>query len=893
MLRLSKPKGPMPLLDRFRTRPGWQHKDADVRATAVREIPSDQQDLLAEIARTDDDPRVRRAAVKRLADASQLAQCVQADPDESVRNEAMELLLGMAVNGQEGASALAALEALKESRHLVAAAREARLAEVRQAAMVRLTDARSLASLARKSEHPAVRLQALQSIEDKAVLLDLALKSDHKDVALAALERVSDEASLEAVVERGRNKAAVRRARAILDERRPQAPPPAPSAEEPAVTEPAPESASESAPVAAAAEPTLDDDAPAPAAPSPQAIEREALCRRVEQLKGEQVGELLAGLRATWAGLPPWDAPEAEALDGRFEQAVAGANERAVAWIATLEKRARLEALAAEMETASDSEEPHAARAHLATLRTEWMSLAEAGTPELEQRRQRAEARLQEREARSREEDAKHRSENYARLVALAQRLDALAAQEGLTLRDAEQGLRDAKAAIDEPGAVPGRKEREAIVERLRHARSAIFPRAQELREADEWTRWSNLPKQEELCREVEALASEENLDRAAHKLRELDERWKAVRQAPKEEGEALWRRFKTARDPIFARCQTHFAARAGQEAENLKKKTALCEQAEALSASTDWIKTADALKKLQAEWKQVGPVSRKKSQAIWTRFRTACDAFFTRRQEDLGKRKDEWAQNLAKKEELCAKAEALAQSTDWEASAAELKRLQAEWKTVGAVRRNKSEAIWNRFRAAADAFFDRYKRRDSVDRAAQAADREQVVAEMEALAAASEPPEDLAAQVGAVVARWRQGPTAGRDVERALGDRLATARNAIVAAHPDRFRGTELDPEANRARMEKLVAKVEGLAPAAPAIDSAQSLAERLREALATNTIAGRGEAENRVKAAIAEVEQAQAAWKRLGPVPGEAGRELERRFEVAARRVLDQRRR
>ena len=179
------------------------------------------------------------------------------------------------------------------------------------------------------------------------------------------------------------------------------------------------------------------------------------------------------------------------------------------------------------------------------------------------------------------------------------------------------------------------------------------------------------------------------------------------------------------------------------------------------------------------------------------------------------------------------------------------------------------------------------------MDRAAQAADREQVVAEMEALAAASEPPEDLAAQVGAVVARWRQGPTAGRDAERALGDRLATARNAIVAAHPDRFRGTELDPEANRARMEKLVAKVEGLAPAAPAIDSAQSLAERLREALATNTIAGRGEAENRVKAAIAEVEQAQAAWKRLGPVPGEAGRELERRFEVAARRVLDQRRR
>ena len=895
----------MPLLDRFRTRPGWQHKDAEVRATAARELPADQQDLLAELARTDDDPRVRRAAVKRLTDAATLAQCVQADPDEGVRNEAMELLLGMAVNGQEGASALAALEALKESRHLVAAAREARLAEVRQAAMGRLTDARSLASLARKSEHPAVRLQALGSIDDASVLLDLAMKSEHKDVALAALERVSDDASLEAVVERGRNKAAVRRAKALLDERRP-----APAASAPAEVEEPAESAVESAGESAGESPAESADenaaesaaevpaeaAPEPAAPAPpsaEVVEREALCRRVELLKGEHVAEQLEGLRASWAGLAPWDGPEADAFGRRFEQAVAAADERAAAWTVTLEKRTRLDALAAEMESSADSEEAHAARAHLASLRPEWTSLADAATPELEQRQKRAEARLAEREARSREEDAKHRVENHARLVALAERLEKLATQEGLTLRDAEQGLRDAKAAIEEPGPVPGRKERDAIVERFRHVRSALFPRTQELREADEWTRWSNLPKQEELCVEVEALAAEANLDRAAHKLRDLDERWKAVRQAPKEEGEALWRRFKAARDPIFARCQTHFAARSVQEAENLKKKIALCEQAEALSASTDWIKTADALKKLQTEWKALGPVSRKKSQAIWTRFRTACDAFFTRRQEDLGKRKDEWSQNLAKKEELCAKAEALSQSTDWEASAAEIKRLQAEWKTIGAVRRNKSEAIWARFRAAADAFFERYKKRDSLDRQSQVADRETVVAELEALQAAPEPPEDLAAQVNAILGRWRQGPTAGRDAERSLSDRLAAARNAIVAAHPERFQGTDLDPEANRGRMEKLVAKVESLVPSMPAAESMQSLADRLREALATNTIAGRGEAENRVKAQIAEVEQAQAAWKRLGPVPGDAGRELERRFTAAARRVLDQRKR
>jgi hypothetical protein len=88
-------------------------------------------------------------------------------------------------------------------------------------------------------------------------------------------------------------------------------------------------------------------------------------------------------------------------------------------------------------------------------------------------------------------------------------------------------------------------------------------------------------------------------------------------------------------------------------------------------------------------------------------------------------------------------------------------------------------------------------------------------------------------------------------------------------------------------------VAKVEALQPAAPAVSSTASLAERLREALATNTIAGRGETESRVKAQIAEAEQAQSAWKRLGPIPGDAGKELQKRFDAAVRRVLDQRKR
>ena len=84
-------------------------------------------------------------------------------------------------------------------------------------------------------------------------------------------------------------------------------------------------------------------------------------------------------------------------------------------------------------------------------------------------------------------------------------------------------------------------------------------------------------------------------------------------------------------------------------------------------------------------------------------RFRAAFNTFFARRREDLASRKKTWADNLAKKEALCQRAEVLAESTEWEAASAEMKRLQAEWKTIGPVRRSKSEVVWNRFRAAAD----------------------------------------------------------------------------------------------------------------------------------------------------------------------------------------------
>ena len=112
-------------------------------------------------------------------------------------------------------------------------------------------------------------------------------------------------------------------------------------------------------------------------------------------------------------------------------------------------------------------------------------------------------------------------------------------------------------------------------------------------------------------------------------------------------------------------------------------------------------------------------------------------------------RRKDEWSANLARKEALCVQAEALAESTDWNAAAATLKKLQAEWKTIGPVRKAKSEAVWHRFREACDHFFERFKHRDSLDLQEKAKARDEVIRELEGLlpyeGGPTEPPENRA----------------------------------------------------------------------------------------------------------------------------------------------------
>ena len=939
----------MGLLDRLRGQPAWQHPDASVRAAAIQELPDEDQDQLSDLARQDADASVRRAAVKRLRAVEPLAEIARDDGDEHVRAEARAAVLRLARDGTDEPTVAAAVAALTDTRDLADIAKSATLESASRAALARITEVKALSAVARRSAHPAVRREALARIDAPEELASVALRSEDKDIGLSALERAlemrtDDREFLASLSVRAGNRVVARRARAILR-----------GLGEPGEPEeiPTPETLREDRlrlcveveALARASDPaelraTLDDvrarwaalaedeEAVAPDAGSDrfdaacQAAERQCaaleaaqaaeaeqaeqdqvlrsradLSALVDTLDGADALERLKQAQQMWTELPPLgeDDPQATVITQQFTAAAEACRSRFERWQAAQVAGAEFERLLNEAGEAVELPDPREARARLATVEQAWTELARTGHPaqELDARFSSTRGRLRSRERAERERE---RQAHVARMTTLCDRLETLARSDRVTLREADGGVREARSTLHELGALP-RRERDQIASRLRSVQSALAMRVRELRDLKDWQRWANLGVQEELCAEVEALKSLNDMPQLARRLRSLLDRWKQASVTPKkEQADALLRRFTTAYEEAHARCEKYFAKQATLQAANLTLKEALCARAEALTDSGDWVKTAQQFEKLQAEWKAVGPLPHHQTSQVWKRFRDACDRFYTRRKADLARRKAEWAKNLERKEDLCTRAEGLAESSDWEQAVAEVRRLQADWKTIGPVKRNRSEAVWKRFQSACERFFERYHQRDRLAHAAKVAEREEILGDLAALVGdGSEAPGNLLERVTLARTRWQQAPPLPFPEESRQARRFAAALEKVIDVHAPHLVGTDLDPSASARRMEKLCAKVEGLLPGDgfddPEASPAEVLARRWREALAAKQLGVKVDEEAQWHAAADEVKQAQGAWLRLWPVPGEAGRRLTERFERACKRVLDRR--
>ena len=900
----------MTLLDRFRTQARDTHPDPTVRQAFVLELPMDQSQVLATFAQGDEDPRVRKAAVGKLMDPDTLSVVARSDADEGVRSHALGMLRDIALEAFEGigeAESLAAVQAVHDPRTLTAIAKGAPREAVARLALLRLSDAHALGTIARHAAHEPIRREALETLDDRAEILSVALNGEFKDTAVAAVDRFSERADLEDIATRAKNKNAARRARTLLRDMDEHAAQEAAAAAAPSPVEPALPSPSQSEAAITLLPPS--DQPPSEPEDTAAAERREAaararleVCERLEQLSADASLDALEVARSEWEGLPALDDKAQEAmLADRFQAAVRHCQRRHAENQDAGRRVARLSEIAEAAVSAVTVDDLAAARRQFAPLRREWTQLSQGVTidPAVASRYAEAEAAFNARDAAAHEQDQRARREALGRVSQLVTRVEALAAKADAPLKAAERAVRDIRTALGQMPQLPSKADYEDALKRLKAAQTALTPKLQELREIADWQRWANIGIQEQLCEKMEALAAVADPAEVSRLVREYQQQWRQAADVPRAQGDVLWKRFKAAHDAAWQRCEAHFAEQETARGENLTKKVALCERVEALADSNNWIQTADEIKRLQGEWKTIGPVSRGQEKAIWERFRSACDRFFTRRQADLAQRKAVWTDNLAKKEALCAKVETLAESTEWDRAAAEIKRLQNEWKSVGPVKRSRSEAIWQRFRGACDTFFTRYANRHDVARAERVAPREAVVAELEQLAAADEQPEELLAKVRGVRGRWQQELAArGVDRERAaaLDEQFAAAFAAVTAKFAAAFSGTDLDPDANRKKMELLVMRIEDLATslagqgkADDALSPTTKLAAMLKEALASNTIGGKVDDDSRWRAAAEDVRQAQGMWSRIGPVPDDLRRPLAARFDRACRQITD----
>ena len=258
------------------------------------------------------------------------------------------------------------------------------------------------------------------------------------------------------------------------------------------------------------------------------------------------------------------------------------------------------------------------------------------------------------------------------------------------------------------------KEQRDQIRERFKAATTAIHRRHQQHFEALKEKERNNLDQKTVICEIVEAidcneLATPSQWEEKAQEVIALQAKWKTIGYAPQKMNVQIYERFHKACDDFFHKRGEFFKSMKENMSANLEKKRALCEQAEALKDSTDWKATADALAKLQKEWKTIGPVNKRHSNEVWKRFITACDYFFEQRNKAQSSQRSQEQENLERKRAIIDQLGAIGEDTDSEEAAQQVRDLMKQWNGIGHVPIKEKDKIYKRYRNIVDQLFDRF----------------------------------------------------------------------------------------------------------------------------------------------------------------------------------------
>ena len=258
------------------------------------------------------------------------------------------------------------------------------------------------------------------------------------------------------------------------------------------------------------------------------------------------------------------------------------------------------------------------------------------------------------------------------------------------------------------------KEQREEIWARFKAATTAIHRRHQQHFEALKEKERNNLDQKTVICEIVEAIDCNElttpsQWEEKAQEVIALQAKWKTIGYAPQKMNVQIYERFHKACDEFFHKRSEFFKSMKENMNANLEKKRALCEQAEALKDSTDWKATADALTKLQKEWKTIGPVNKRHSNEVWKRFITACDYFFDQRNKAQSSQRSQEQENLEKKKAIIEQLNAIDENADSEEAAQLVRDLTKQWNSIGHVPIKEKDKIYKRYRNIVDKLFERF----------------------------------------------------------------------------------------------------------------------------------------------------------------------------------------
>ena len=837
----------MSLLDAFK--PKWQNSNPEKRIEAIDELGSRNQDILENIALRDEDADVRTAAIKKLAIAETLLNISKNDREASIRRLAetryYEEITKKLKDFREPASPeiVTHLDELKDTRYADELLKSMKSSELRLLLVQKCTKTSLLTYAANRDAKEEIAKAALDRLESEPSIQDVVKNSKHTAIRKAAAEKLR---AIKEAKDGGQKAAALlfSKREALIQQAHHLAAQKDPIAVRPQFEELMNEARTLGMGPAQA---TLDEiynsfmkfvneaDAARIAAEKAEQEKKENAQRLSQSLdelesildegKVEEQAERVAAIVADWTqfksimdialikrfNIASLRLDELKKSSGEEEQAEAPAEGEDVR--PTLLER--LQALA-------DSDVGEMTEKHLRAIVRDWekLPLLEGADPVL-QNYNALRNKLSEKIAAYSESAQKLVEENSEKLRALIENVKAI--DENEDFKEINRKLRE---TFQEWKKIVG--EQKFKYHDLWQEYKSATSRFQEMQQ---WESWHNEKDRDALLEEMEALSKEPASQAVLAKLREFSSKWREIGPISPAKLTEYREKFQTLFDKIKENCAPFIEEQQAERQKNLADKEALCQKAEELVANTEifWKDKFKAMQEIQESWKNIGMVPKESMTALFDRFKAVTNAFYTQHKENLKQEDQAREANYEKKVALCVEAEALKDTTDWNATSNKLKQLQEAWKGIGPVPKSKSDEIWTRFRTACDGFFEKKRAHFEEMDASKQKNLEAKQALCEKLEAfdLNNITADVIDSVKAIEAEWKTIGMVPKEAVESISDRFSETINQFLGRCAEKDEALSKQLNEIKTKKQDMIEKVKQFAESA----GSNQLADAVRE--------------------------------------------------------------